>query len=595
MNPSLLRSISVKYQLLLLLVVLIGLNANTLSNEYALDDTVVLTENRIVQQGINGIPEILRTDYVRGFTKEENILSAGRFRPLTLISFALEYQFFGASPLISHLINLVLFALLIFLLFRILQIIFHRENSVLPFLACLFFILHPIHTEVIANVKSRDELLTFLFTLLSLLSTFAYLKSGNKRLQIASFLCFFCALLAKETAITYLAILPLILFYFSSLSFSKILRITTPFLLLAFIYAGIRYNAIGFHSYTVTDVTNSPYIYATYSDAFATKTFVVLKYILLLFFPVHLTTEYGFQQIPMIQIRSFSFIISAVCILALLSFAMLTFKKKSIVSFCILYFFITLSPGTNFIIDLGAPMAERMLFQPSLAFCILLSILILKFAVNYRYASIGLALIISILFSVKTIARNSEWKNNETLFLADILNSPNSARMNLYVCEQYILKANKEVNLKTKYAYLDTAINYGERSMQIHSKFAYTYLRLGLAHLYRSNYETAAKIWIRAAELEPKNPEVIYWTSYLSNVLNTEGNMWYEKDSVQRAIQYYELSLKLNANNIETLYNLGGMYFANGDSVLANEKWEKVRTLDPRHRFNKSEFIKENN
>ena len=67
------------------------------------------------------------------------------------------------------------------------------------------------------------------------------------------------------------------------------------------------------------------------------------------------------------------------------------------------------------------------------------------------------------------------------------------------------------------------------------------------------------------------------------------------KDSVQRAIQYYELSLKLNANNIETLYNLGGMYFANGDSVLANEKWEKVRTLDPGHRFNKREFIKENN
>src|ERR1035437_2452171 len=93
------------YQLIILALLSVGLNINTLFHQYALDDEVVLKENKFVKKRIKGIPDILRTDYVYGYTIKENILTGARYRPLSLILFAFEYQFLGANPLISHLIN----------------------------------------------------------------------------------------------------------------------------------------------------------------------------------------------------------------------------------------------------------------------------------------------------------------------------------------------------------------------------------------------------------------------------------------------------------------------------------------------------------
>ena len=82
-----------KYQLIILVLLAVGLNINTLFHEYALDDIVVMTENRFVEKGIKGIPDILTSDYVNGYSTQENILTGARYRPFSLLIFALEHQF----------------------------------------------------------------------------------------------------------------------------------------------------------------------------------------------------------------------------------------------------------------------------------------------------------------------------------------------------------------------------------------------------------------------------------------------------------------------------------------------------------------------
>ena len=167
-------SFRIKHQIFILIFIAVGLNANTLFNDYALDDAVVMTENRFVAKGLNGISEILTSDYVYGYTSKENILTGVRYRPFSLIFFAVEHQFFGANPLVSHLINILLFTLLTALLYKLLQVsVFREQNQYLAFVTCLLFAVHPIHTEVIANVKSRDELIAFIFILFS---SFAIIK-----------------------------------------------------------------------------------------------------------------------------------------------------------------------------------------------------------------------------------------------------------------------------------------------------------------------------------------------------------------------------------------------------------------------------------
>ena len=134
---------------------------NTLFNQYALDDAVVLTQNTQVQNGISAIPSFFQSDYTQGFGNASSALTTSRYRPLTLSFFALQYQFFGLNPFASHFINLLLFSLLVTLLFSFLsdftktyQFTVNPDSFLskhLVHLTCLLFIAHPIHAEVVED------------------------------------------------------------------------------------------------------------------------------------------------------------------------------------------------------------------------------------------------------------------------------------------------------------------------------------------------------------------------------------------------------------------------------------------------------------
>ncbi|HEY4798426.1 MAG TPA: tetratricopeptide repeat protein [Bacteroidia bacterium] len=561
-------------------------------NDYALDDAVVMTQNKLVEKGLTGIPELLTTDYFSGFTKQ-NLLTEARYRPFSLILFALEHQFFGAKPFVSHLISVLFFVLLIVILFKLLnEYIFSDQGTYLSFIACLLFVVHPIHTEVIANIKSRDETIAFLLMAGALILFFQYVKSKNKIRLILSLASFYLALLTKETAVTFIGIVPLALYFFSGKTVKQSALFSVPFMAVFAVYMLQRYLIVGFHYTPITDVTNSPYIEATFSEAFATKVFVLLKYIGLLFFPYTLTTDYGYNQIPYINLSSIKFIISFLAIAGLLLFSAVSLKKRSLFSFCILYFFATISVGTNFIIDLGTPMAERMLFVPSFAFCICVAVLLSRVSEKWNKLSYGLFGIILFLFSIKTIARNSEWKNNETLFLTDVESSPNSSRINLYAADQYLIKAKNENNVGLRNEYLQKAVFYCERSRSIHAQFSYTYLNLGLSYYYMNDYAKAAGYFLEASRLEPSNLEAKSWKSYLSDAFYKQGNGLSEKGEVEGAISCYKMSVELDSTKIESWYNLGGNYFIKNDSAAAYDAWKNVRKLDPAHPLRKDDFIK---
>ncbi|MEL7021688.1 MAG: tetratricopeptide repeat protein, partial [Bacteroidota bacterium] len=99
------------------------LYANTLTHDYTQDDAIVIYENEFTTQGLAGIPDILKYDTFRGFFKEEGkdqLVAGGRYRPLTLVMFAAEVELFGQSPLVGHLINILLYGLVGVLLYLVL-------------------------------------------------------------------------------------------------------------------------------------------------------------------------------------------------------------------------------------------------------------------------------------------------------------------------------------------------------------------------------------------------------------------------------------------------------------------------------------------
>ncbi len=183
--------------------------ANTLGNGYAVDDGSAITDNTIVTRGVSAIPELLYTPYRKGI----NLASNDLYRPLSLVMFAVEYQFFGLNPVPGHFMNVLVFCGCVILLFLFLDLLFERKKTAVAFVAALLFALHPIHTEVVANIKSRDELLCFFFAFLSLYLFIKYIQSKRIILLMEGMLCFFLSILAKETAYTFLAIVPMVFFF----------------------------------------------------------------------------------------------------------------------------------------------------------------------------------------------------------------------------------------------------------------------------------------------------------------------------------------------------------------------------------------------
>src|SRR6185369_7431243 len=99
-------------------------------------------------------------DTFDGYTNVKNLVAGGRYRPLSVITFAIEIGIFGPGhPAKSHFVNIVLYGLLVVMLFKFMRDHLFKNNSLIPFIAALIFAIHPIHTEVVANIKSRDEIM----------------------------------------------------------------------------------------------------------------------------------------------------------------------------------------------------------------------------------------------------------------------------------------------------------------------------------------------------------------------------------------------------------------------------------------------------
>ena len=135
--------------------------ANTLGHQWCLDDYSVIVDNWVTQKGAAGISDHLTHDYRYGYWNSQGDL----YRPLSLILFSLEWSFFGNNPFPGHLINVLLYSFLC--IFFGMALYKWSRSATFSMIASLLFAVHPVHTEVVANIKSRDELLAMFFLILT--------------------------------------------------------------------------------------------------------------------------------------------------------------------------------------------------------------------------------------------------------------------------------------------------------------------------------------------------------------------------------------------------------------------------------------------
>ncbi len=587
------------------------LYANTLTHDYALDDAIVIYDNEFTTKGIEGISDILKYDTFRGFFKEagkDQLVSGGRYRPLTLVMFALEFELFGKSPFVGHMVNVLLYALTGVVLYLLLLKLFSpqgkptEENSYAYFMALvvtLLFIAHPLHTEVVANIKGRDEIVSLLGSLAAVYFSLRAFYEKKPRWNIAARLMFFFALLSKENAITFLAIFPLTYFFFTTANWKKIAALTIPFMLVAMLFLFMRAAVLGWSfGESSRELMNNPFLklvgnqYVDFSlaEKFSTISYTLGKYVQLLVFPHPLTHDYYPRQIPMENFGDWKVLLSLLFYLAIGFFGFIRMPRKDPLSYAILFYLATLSIVSNLVVNVGTNMNERFTYMPSIGFCLVLAILGWRFSqrrkpkkkrTNFAQLKPVLALVVLILgfYSFKTVSRNFVWKDNNTLFLTDVKTSSKSAKLQNAAGGELIAQAIKPENADRKDALLQEAVSHLQEAVKIHPAYKNAYLLLGNANNYLKNYEDALVYYQQALQLDPNYREAL---NNMSITYREAGKYYGEKrGDLQKALQYLHKAYEMRPNEYETLRLLGVAYGQNGDVSKAVAFFQKAVELEP--------------
>ncbi|MFA4852868.1 MAG: tetratricopeptide repeat protein [Bacteroidales bacterium] len=552
------------------------LYANSLFNQYALDDRLMITENQFTKKGFNGIGDILSTDsFVGFFGKQKNLVAGGRYRPLSHITFAIEYALFGFNPFIGHLINILLYAFSCLLVYKVLKMLFSSPKKhwylTIPFIATMLFIAHPIHTEVVANIKGRDEILSLLGSFGALYFILKYIEKDRTLDLVWASLVFFFALMSKENAITFVVIIPLTLYFFTKSPLKKALISMGCLAVVSVIFIFIRYSVLGFlmGSKIEYELLNNPFIGANTVQKFATIFYTWGKYLILLLFPHPLTHDYYPKQIPIIGMTDFRAILSLLFYLFLIAYAFLRIRKKDVVSYCILFFGLAFSISSNLIFPIGTFMNDRFMFIPLLGFSIVIAYLFVEKFQKWFSENISRIAVFTILgsvllaYSVKTISRNPVWKDDYTLFTTDVKVSENSAKCNVSAGGQTLELAEKEPDQVKKKKMTEDAINYLNKGIAIHPRYTAGWLLLGKAMIDLEDYKKSREYYETALKISPGQKEA------LNNWLYCAQMSAKNKDYSEALISYRKLISYQPANN-DLYVQLAGVYENENqiDSVL---------------------------
>ena len=579
----------------LLFALAILLYANTINHDYAQDDAVVIYDNMYTTQGLQGIPGLLKYDTFFGFFKEEGkaaLVSGGRYRPLTPVMFALEWQVFGRNPLVGHLINVILFGLLGVLIFFTLDSLLsnYEFHTWVAIAAALIFITHPIHTEVVANIKGRDEIVSMLASVGAL---FYVLKGIDRDKALYGWLAgviLFFGLLSKENAITFLAIIPFSLYFFRVRGLFKSVALIVPCILAALAFLAIRTAVLGFDfGGAPSELMNNPFIKIEagqylpfdFGEKMATIFFTLGKYLQLLFFPHPLTHDYYPRHIDMMSFSDPSVLLTVVMYAMLVGFALVGWKQKSILSYCILFYMASLSIVSNIVFPIGTNMSERFLFMPSLGFALVCAYgaYLLFDRLGRKAFVLGLFAIPLIAFSAKTVTRNAVWKDDFTLFTNDINVSKNSAKLNNAVGGTLSNKYHDEADQNLKREKLSEAINRLDKAIEIHPNYKSPYLIRGNCYHYLREYSKAEQSYATAINLDPGFGDAI--KNQAINYREMGKQFGAERGDLSSAIKYLKISYDMNSNDYETVRLMGIAYGNAGKDQEAITYFTKALELSP--------------
>ncbi|XP_072529059.1 protein O-mannosyl-transferase TMTC1 [Salminus brasiliensis] len=512
---------------------------NSLRGEFVHDDVWAIVNNPDVRAG-SSLRSIFTNDFW-GKRMADNT-SHKSYRPLCILTFKLNVLLGGMTPFYFHLVNMCLHCTVTALLMHTCER-FVFKNVRLAFLTALLFAVHPIHTEAVTGIVGRADVLASMLFLLAFLS---YIRSVSECSTVDSFpstvspcslaLSLFlgtCAMLVKETGITVFGVCVLydslvlcrkpLFLHLSRSKVKELIRVSWPFIKRACVVCvyvllilSVRLWLMG-GSMPLFSEQDNP---ASFSPVLLTR-FLTYCYLLafnawLLLAPIVLCYDWQVGSIPLVEslwdARNVAALMLALGMLALCLHCVTSLQKMEgrEVLVGILFLVFPFIPATNLFFRVGFVVAERVLYMPSMGYCILVVHGVNRLcAVVGRWGAAALTvsmLLLLLLFSWKTVQQNEIWLSREALFRSGIQTLPHNA--------------------KVHYNYANFLKDRGQNEQAIH------------------HYKTALRLYPRHA-----------------SAMNNLGTLTH---SVEEAELYYRKALDINPQHNRALFNLGNLLKSQG-------------------------------
>ncbi len=571
---------------------------------YVLDDVIVIKDNQFTTKGADGVWDILTNESMTGyFGEQKNLVQGSRYRPLSLVTFALEVEAFGLSPRVGHINNIIFYGFTCIVIFWMLYLLLIQRDKNrntflgLAFITALVYTIHPVHTEAVANIKGRDEIMAMLFSGLTVISVLHFVNSKKYGQLLLAALMFFLGLLSKENTITFLAIIPAALYFFTSSKLGEYLKVMGVLLATTIGYLILRFNVAGVPDFSmeITDIMNNPFYGMTGGQKLATISYTLLKYIGLSIVPIHLSHDYYPYAIPILNWGDYRAILGLLAHIGLAVLVFWKWRSKSIISFSLLFYLAALSIVSNIVINVGTFMNERFIFISTVGSCLLLVYLLRDKLSNWKnpigkYIAYSILGIMVIGYSLKTFTRIPVWETALTLNQSAVKVSTNSARANSFMSTALYNEARSESNREKKKQMLIEGQQYANKAASLIPNYKNAHLmRAGMAselHKMDQDLPKLLAVFKDVGSNRPDIPFIIEYIQYLrggrmsdDEIINFYYDLGYnelllKKGNNKWAMHYLSKAYEITKNNATLNKAIGDTYKMMGDTANANKFYQ---------------------
>jgi tetratricopeptide (TPR) repeat protein len=447
------------------------------------------------------------------------------FRPVTFATLALNWALGGASPVGYHLINIFLHAGATWLLYVLLLELLGSapEGAAVAFAAALLYAVHPIHTEAVAWVVGRAELLAagFLFA--------GWILHLRDR-PTASLACFAAAMLSKESAVVFF---PLVLLGDYAIGKWKPRSRYALCAGLTLLYLGVLWKVEG-GRFGPQDIAmaDNPLAHLPAGWRILNALRVAWEYVALQIYPATLSCDYSFNQIPVF--RGWRHTLPASLAAAAIVGAWVWALRKERTDWVLAggIYFAGFAVTANILMPTGTIMGERLAYLPSAGFCLLLALGWNWIRQKQEYLAWGLLAAIVFAFSVRTVARNRDWRDTFTLYSAAVRAVPNNAKMHANLAGEYFSRHQ-----------LDQAAREYQIALHINPQSPDTLAFYAALEFQRGNYQPAGEMMEKALQMSGRNDlnydfMVVTFASILMKTNHAAGALEYLNREIAEAPAY---------------------------------------------------------